>query len=87
MSYTVCSKSDVIRITNRGFGGLKYPWLDKNIAIGEGFFVARTQEDLDLDKGRPSIPTSMIYKESGIKHITYKAERKGEVGYFAERIK
>lgn len=85
--YTVCSANDVIPITKgNGGGGSKYPWYNDRIAVGEGFHVARSQEDVDADKGRPTVPTKQLARK-GMKYKTYKAKKNGIPGYMCERVK
>jgi hypothetical protein len=84
--YTVCSAQDVTKITNgNGGGGCKYPWYDKSISVGQGFHVPRTQEDVDADRGRPTVPTKQLEK-LGMKYRTYKAKKNGVYGYMCERV-
>jgi hypothetical protein len=86
-NYVICSASDVIPVSQRGGStGLKYPWLDTNIPVGKGFFIERSLEDYEKDKGRPSIPTTTLAKY-GIKYRTYKAKRGLTYGYMCERVK
>lgn len=86
-NYTICSASDVTRTSIRGGStGLKYPWLDKNIPVGKGFFIERSFDDYMNEKGRPSVPTKTLEKY-GIQYTTYKAERNGKYGYMCERVK
>lgn len=83
-NYAICDSKDVSRLSSRG-AGVKFPWYNRSIRVGQGFFVEKTQKDLDLNKGRPSPPSNL--KEMDIEYITYKCERNGRVGYFCERIK
>lgn len=85
-NYVICSASDVTPTSQRGGStGLKYPWLNKDIPVGKGFFVERTFEEYSSDKGRPTVPTKTIAK-FGIKYKTYKAQRGLAYGYMCERI-
>jgi len=85
-SYTICSTSDVRPITRGcGGGGAKYPWFDEKIGVGQGFHVARSQEDVDADRGRPTVPTQKLASH-GMKYKTYKATFKGIPGYMCERV-
>lgn len=86
-NFTICSINDVHRISSRGGNsGLKYPWLDRSITVGNGFFIERTIEELDKDKGRPSVPTKLLAKY-GMAYKTYKAQRGLTYGYYCERVK
>ena len=86
-NYTICSASDVIRTSIRGgSSGLKYPWLDPSIPVGKGFFIERSFEEYENDKGRPTVPTATLAKY-GIKYKTYKAKRGLAYGYMCERVK
>ena len=86
-NFTICSKVDVKRMSSRGGStGLKYPWFDRSIPVGSGFFIERTIEQLDQDKGRPSVPNTKL-AEYGMKYRTYKGERNGRYGYMCERVK
>lgn len=86
-NYTICSKGHVRKLGQRGggAGGVKYPWFDAGIGVGGGFFVERTQTDLDKGEGRPNFPKSL--KESSRQFRTYKAEMNGKLGYYCERIR
>ena len=85
--YTVCSATDVRPITRgNGGGGSKYPWYNERIPVGQGFHVPRTQDEVDADKGRPTVPTKKLAK-FGMKYKTYKAEKNGVPGYMCERVK
>ena len=86
-NYTICSASDVIPTSQRGGStGLKYPWLDKNIPVGKGFFIERTYEECVADKGRPTIPKKTL-EQHGMKYKTYRAQRGLTHGYMCERVK
>lgn len=86
-NYTICSKGHVRKLGQRGggLGGVKYPWFDQGIGVGGGFFVERTQQDLEKGEGRPNFPKSL--KDSPRKFRTYKAEMNGKLGYYCERIR
>ncbi len=87
-NYIVCSsKTDITPIGSKGGStGLKYPWLDRMIPVGGGFFVERTEEILNSDKGRPCVPTKRL-AEYGMAYKTYKSKRGNAFGYFCERTK
>ena len=86
-NYVICSASDVIPTSQRGGStGLKYPWLDKNIPVGKGFFIERTYEEYEKDKGRPTVPTKTLARYN-IAYKTYKAKRGLTYGYMCERVK
>ena len=85
-NFTICSKTDVKRLSRPGRNGVQYPWYDKSIQVGKGFFIERSAEDMENDRGRPSIPTQKL-AEYGIQYRTYKGEYNGRHGYFCERIK
>ena len=85
-NYVICSATDVVPTGQRGGStGLKYPWFDKSIPVGKGFFVERTYEEYEKDKGRPSIPKTLA--KHNIAYKTYKARRGMVYGYMCERIK
>ncbi|QPB08322.1 hypothetical protein [Synechococcus phage S-H9-2] len=86
-NYTICSNTDIKRLSSRGGStGLKYPWFDPTIKVGSGFFIERSIQDINQDKGRPSIPTKSL-EQYGIRYRTYKGEFNGRYGYYCERVK
>jgi len=86
-TYTVCSAVDVTRTSKRGGStGVRYPWYDRSIPVGGGFFIERSYEEYAADKGRPTVPTKDLAKMN-MKYKTYKATKKGAFGYMCERVK
>jgi hypothetical protein len=85
-NYTICTANSVTPLGQRGGStGLKYPWLDKSIPVGSGFFIERSYEEVASEKGRPTVPTKTLSKY-GIKYKTYKAKRGLTHGYMCERV-
>ena len=85
-NYIICSASDVTPTSKRGGTGIKYPWLNKDIPVGKGFFIERTYEECVADKGRPTIPKKTL-EQHGMKYKTYRAQRGLTHGYMCERVK
>ncbi len=72
-------------LSKRGGSVSRYPWLDPSYKIGDSFFKAMSKEEIEADKGRPSIPpgvrsqgvlwsTKGIYRED-VKQYGYKVTR------------
>ena len=85
-NYVICSATDVTPTSRAGGSqGLKYPWLNRDIPVGKGFFVERDYEQYIQDKGRPNVPTKTLERH-GIKYKTYRAQRGVTYGYMCERV-
>jgi hypothetical protein len=79
-------KQHCVTLSTRGGSSQRYPWTDPSYDVGDSFFKAMSKEELDADKGRPGVPSTV--REHGINWTTKRIYRRNvkQYGYQVTRV-